>query len=443
MQDSNFIDGAWAPALGGDVFEAGLRQRSREESIWWPRSGARDLVAAVAGLRRASPAWRRRRPDERAELLSLALDRWHGNASGADQLAELLGLGEGALDDDFERALLTGDELIATAPIADHSDERPAVVRVSAAELYPGLVREVIGELLHGRSVLILSDPDLPWAAHELVLQLSSDKALAGVVALLHDDRRACTSIALKSSAFSRVYLPGVNPDRATGEVPRGLSVSTSQGFGVGVFDNLPGEEKNGPGEVILKAPANTSFVVLEGDDPAAAATEAYDRAFGAVRALSGQRAGQVGRVICHQRLFSTFTEALLERMERARDEVACRVFSSNLDRYQANLCRLGLDEGATLVLGGPEEVSGFRGGRQNGILPPSVFTNAEPTMGLSNAFRPAPVLSLIRASSDAAAHALSRRMADMATSFTGSVSLDPTSGPAKTTLSPTPGVTS
>jgi len=407
MLGANWIDGSWCEAAAGDAFEAGLRAAGSAESVRWPRSSQRDLARAIEALERGARGWRALEAGQRRERLLRRLDRWQREAPGVDELCALLGLREGDLDADLEAALDEGDRALeeehesASGP---STEERGLhLLRADGAELWRGLVRELFPALAAGRGALLLSDPSLPWVARELVRVLAEDELLGGAVALLHDDRATCWSAGLACDAFERAYLPGVEPRADEGRAP--VVAARPRPFGAGVLSEEDEEAAGiaaGPTQVELTPARCSTFGVREDDAARAAAREVVERAFGPVRALSGQRAGQVGRVVCHQRRFSEFTHALLERLDAGFDQEPCRPFGPGLARRVEDLCRLGLDEGATLLRGGPTEGAGFRGGRRKGILTPSVFTNAEPNMGLVLPRRPAPVLALLRAESDA-----------------------------------------
>ena len=75
-----------------------------------------------------------------------------------------------------------------------------------------------------------------------------------------------------------------------------------------------------------------------------------------------------------------------------------CTLFDSGLVAHTERLCRLGLDEGATLIQGGLDAFGRrIRPGRSP-VPVPSIFTNVEPQMQIAADSRPAPVLSLLRA---------------------------------------------
>ena len=215
-----------------------------------------------------------------------------------------------------------------------------------------------------------------------------------GVLSLIHDDGSTCLRAALLSGGIHRVRFGGNVEELA--EVTRlaepGAVLRQRAGrlapFGAGVIEPAPPE-------LFLHSPQNAPLTVGADEDPDLSAREACERAFGPATALSGQRAGQVGRVLCHQRLFSRFTEALLAHVEEL--DPPCALFDGSLAAYTESLCRLGLDEGATLIQGGLDAFGRRPRSGKGGVPVPSIFTNVEPQLQLALASRPAPVLSLIR----------------------------------------------
>jgi hypothetical protein len=407
MRDGNWIDGAWRSSEGGDSFEVHLRGKGGAGREWWPRSTPDDFVQAFEGLARGASPWRQLDRPGRARALAEVLDRWQDDPAGLDAIAAQLGFGEGQLDDHLEAALVAGDRCLATGSERGEADDpRPLLVRAPAGEFLAGLVRASLPGLLDGRAVLFLSDPDLPDLAREFLQQLVGDERLAGAVSLLHEDRSTCLALALSSDAFARAHAPGAR--RLGLSVPRGapslpaLSPGGS-GFGGGVFD----VERRRATAVDDAPLSNSALAVLHGDDPVEAAARVVRLAFDPLVSLSGQLEGQVGRVACHERHLSRFTQALLAELERLGESPSCPLFTFGLRQHCGELRRLGLDEGATLIEDGLDPPTGFRGGSREAILAPSVFTNVEPTMEVARPSRPAPILALLRAGSDVEARAL------------------------------------
>jgi hypothetical protein len=143
----------------------------------------------------------------------------------------------------------------------------------------------------------------------------------------------------------------------------------------------------------------NTSLVVRRADDAEELARVAARRAFSRVEALSGQRAGALGRVVCHERSFSRFSTALLAELERMPDFAEPVPLLERATRAHVSHARsLGLDEGATLVLSRKDP-------------PACVFTNVDERLRLATLARCAGLLVLLRAASDEEGAALAARL--------------------------------
>jgi acyl-CoA reductase-like NAD-dependent aldehyde dehydrogenase len=148
-----------------------------------------------------------------------------------------------------------------------------------------------------------------------------------------------------------------------------------------------------------LRTLRNTSLLVRRGDDAQECARVAARRAFGRVASLSGQRAGALGRVVCHERQFSRFSAALLAELERTGDfERPVPPLERETRAHLAAARALGLDEGATLVLAGREP-------------PACLFTNVDERLQLATLARCAPLLVLLRTTSDEEGAALAARL--------------------------------
>mgnify|MGYP002631431008 CR=1 FL=1 len=381
MKTANWIDGSWVQAAGKDHFVPEV-SAGQKDKIAWPRSGLADLELALDGLEARAGAWGELSTKARRKRLEALLDGWQGDGAGVDQLAEVLGLDAGDLDHELELALECADRVLTRRG----PGPGPVFVHISATQLFVGLMRAVLPALLDGAPVLILSDPDLPWVAAEFVWQFGADELVGDALALLHDDRSTCLPGALAETYFERAVLSEVPESEAP---------------------------ESGDLELRLQPSSNRSFAVFEDMDPVEAAEGVWRRALDPARQLSGQRDGQVGRVFCHERRFSEFVSAMLARVDREENAQGCRCFVRDLYPYLDRQSGLGLDEGATLLRGGPGEGAGFRAQRRKAILRPSVLTNAEPMMGLVRATRPAPLLSIIRARTDAEALAARDRFDD------------------------------
>ena len=392
----NWIAGSWSPAASGLEFDA------RRHGVW-PRSGAEDVAAALEGAERGASEWSALSPRARADKLGEVLDLWEDEGAGEARFAAAIGLEPEELDSSCDAALELGDELIAAGGAATGGGV--VVARAAASGLGAALVQVTFPSLLAGSGVLLFSDADAPELAVGLC-ELFEDVGLPkGVVSLVHDDASTSLRAALASGAVSRLALaePAERIASAERALERACTGASSGGFGSGLRE----QERPQLEATVLRQ--RQHVVHLEDSLEAAAATVA-EGAFGR-GVLTGQAAGAIGRVLCHERLFSRFTEALLARV----DDLAlrCRPFDRGLPQHLSERLRLGLDEGATLIRGGSREPAGSQRRSRDAILGPSVFTNVEPRMALSRADRPAPVLCLLRLGSDDEALSLARRLSE------------------------------
>jgi hypothetical protein len=102
---------------------------------------------------------------------------------------------------------------------------------------------------------------------------------------------------------------------------------------------------------------------------------------------------------VCHERSFSRFSAALLAELERTGDFERPVPLLERATRLHLGHARtLGLDEGATPVLVRRESAA-------------SVFTNVDERMRLAALARCAPLLVLLRATSDEDAEAIAARL--------------------------------
>jgi acyl-CoA reductase-like NAD-dependent aldehyde dehydrogenase len=263
-------------------------------------------------------------------------------------------------------------------------------------DLVGELTSRVTRPLRAGSAVVIVTDDRWPVGAETLGLALEAAGVPAGLVSIVH----------------------GVDPDtRAALLVAGGSSIGAQVPYTV----DLDG------------GPANRSFVVQKDDDLVRAAHEVVRRAFGRSETLSGQRHGRIGRVLCHNRVFSTFSEEVLLALETTADinDPVPMVDGRALGSLRL-LWELGLDEGATMIFGGEpfagaarvpsgSSAGGASGGGKPGVAGarrsndrrawPTIFTNVEPGMSISRLDEPAPVLSLLRTESDAASQNIARTL--------------------------------
>jgi len=395
----NRIGGLWVAPASGSTHEVASAEGSVLGS--WPRSGADDLEAALDAARQAGKPWRELRHGLRVGILRQGLETVVHARSIDQGMADRLGLPVAECVRYRRQAFRRGDAVLRHAPGPQPSNG-VALVRVDARAAVSGLVEDVYAPLSRGLPTLLLSDPAMPFLADELCLALDDAGLPRGALSVLHDDGATILRAAAARPEVKRVLVRGtsqlIQTAREAFDRRPPVSGADDASFGAGV----PGRGRyRFHGRVL----SDRTFVVRSGSDPDGAAEEVVRRAFGPLETWSGQAEGSVGRVLCHERIFSRFSEALLGTLDELTTEgnALAALDPTIWDEIAARIS-LGLDEGATLILGEP---TGSRRPRRDAILAPSVFTNAEPRMRLLRPGLPASVLVLMRCKDDAQAATL------------------------------------
>ncbi|MCC7011558.1 MAG: aldehyde dehydrogenase family protein [Planctomycetes bacterium] len=380
----NWIGERWCAADAGATYELGARIGGPE---CWPRSRAADVRAALRANATAADGWSALARARRWELLARIADALDFEAL-ARELEPDLGLDAGEA-----RARCEEDVFRFREALELLRDGEPAsgvgVFRAHWSDFVGGLAMRVAPHLLAGQAVLVLSDPRLPRAAEALARACERAALPAGVITLLHDDGSECGDCALESAGLA--FVRWKERDERLDELVSRHAVRVETSWQ-------------------LWRATNATTVVESSADPALEALRVVESFCGRSSTLSGQHPGAIARVLCHERLFSRFTEELLGRLETAPDvRHAVPALDADLDDHLRRAWSLGLDEGATPIFGsapsdrGDSDVS--RGAC--GI----VFTNVDPRSGLARLTRPAPVLGLIRVASDSRARELQREL--------------------------------
>jgi acyl-CoA reductase-like NAD-dependent aldehyde dehydrogenase len=393
-REENWVGGWWVPARSGQVFELSSRRESGAVLGEWPRSSRADVRDALTACTEAAAAWRARSRKERRGVLSRVPDELERAPGLAQAIADSLGLEPGELAARLEEDLFRFREALEIL-----AEGEPAggvgLFQAHWSDLAGGLGARLGSSLLAGRTALVISDPRLPAAAQAVARALEVAGLPEGVIALLHDDTGESLEAAL-GAELDWVRLKGTEERlrRLESWLPPGSPVTLSR-YPV----------------------RNRTHVVRRAADPAEEAERVVEQAFGRSCTLSGQFPGQIGRVLCHQRLFSRFSEELLARLERSPDVRApAPLIEEDLLEHLQGAWALGLDEGATPIFGGEPPRSGpgmasaergapgaggRRAARPPRALQPVVYTNVEAFHRLARLSRPAPLLGLMRAPSD------------------------------------------
>jgi len=402
-EQGNWIAGERRPAAAESWFERRSGRPPFAALGRWPRSEAADAVEALRTVAAGTAAWRALDRAERLDRLRRVPEALEARGDLCELLAAELGLGPNELRPRLERdlhGLREGLELAADAGTV----EPPGAGLFAAhwSDLAGTLAARVLARLAGGAGVCVLADSALPSAADAL------GRALVEVLgpgpwAVLHADRRGALAGALAWPELAWARLRGCREALERALAPYAVVPPSWQ----------------------LWPLVNASWVVPAGADPAAQAAAVVRKAVGRSSTLSGQCPGQVGRVYCHQKLFSRFQEELLALLEGSSDvRRPVPLVEDDLFEHVHRAWAMGLDEGATPLFGGaparlPRAASGEAGRGEAAAaraplapltLGPIVFTNVDPARDLAGLDRPAPVLGLARVASDEEGRELARR---------------------------------
>lgn len=343
----------------------------------WPLAADEELDGALAALVAGAREWRERGPEER--LLQVA--RWvqgvAREAEGHQTLARRIGIEDA-------RGWRAGLDLKALSRSLDRELQAPrsaagevCLVACDWSELAGGLLRAIASALQAGRSVLVLGDMNAPMLADRVLAGLLAAGLPGNLVAVLHG---------VSEVSLERLARDGRLGDlSASSPVPKRIRAWRRWSE----LAQLPAP--------LLRLLRARSLYLEEGANLSEAAQDLLLAAFGGRRALFGQAPDQVGQVHCPKRLFSAFSQALLQGLE---ESPKLQQGLPLMDAQTLAACERrwssGLDQGATLIAGG-ESLGARSGARELRVLP-TILTNVEPHMHCARSARPLPVLSLLRA---------------------------------------------
>ena len=386
--ERSWIDGHWQAPVGASEFVGPPEGPAQAEGPVWPRADVESLELALAAAERATRNWATTPASERRARLSTAVAALTERRSDLrNRFASSVGLPVELARPWRVVPSTQLDGLLSGWGAGLEDDGGPPVFFVADwREGVGGLALRVFRALLDGRPVIVLGDPRLPRAAAALASALAAAELPPGTAAVLYDD---------------------------------GLTVLRGAATRVGLWSALEGNDRvlDALEAVTVEEPAidwvtarRRTAIVRAADDPAQRARALFEKALGRSSTLTGQLPGQVGRVLCHELVLSSFTEALLAAYD---DEYRNEPPVPQIDTRALNQARatwaLGLDEGACLVRGAEPWTSAERGDRDAYL--PAVFTNVDAQLRFARLQRPFPVLALVRVAADTQAERLRREL--------------------------------
>lgn len=393
---SALVDGRML--IGNDLVAASSQERidsvnpCTEEVVGSiPRAGALDVDLAVTAAKAAFPAWSGLAPQARAKMLRAfsAAVRAH-----ADELARLDAIDSGnplsAMRNDVDKACSSLEYYAGLAA------ETKGVTLATAPSTFDFTVHEPYGIAAR----IIPFNHPASFAAGKLAAPLA-----AGNCVILKPSEHTSLSAIRISEFIAEIFPPGV------------VSILTGYGTEVGqaIADHpdIPrvafiGSVETGK-HVYASAARLVKTVTLElggknamivfPDAPVAAAGKQAARGMN-LSVTAGQSCGAISRLLVHESIHDVVVEELIAALRKVRvgDPLAAETTMGPLThkaQYEKTLryIQRGLDEGATLALGGNRPPDLDRGY----FVSPTVFTDVTPGMSIATDEIFGPVLAVMK----------------------------------------------
>jgi aldehyde dehydrogenase (NAD+) len=388
--DSIYINGAWVPAQGTDTAE--VIDSATEEVIGRvPLGNAADVDAAVAAARAAFDSWSETPADVRAKYLR---DVGAALAARYDEIVDTISseVGSPKVFSQFVQAGLSLGEWESFASLVENY-----------------AFEEKVGNSLVVREPIGVVGAITPWNYPLYLIICKVAPALAaGCTVVLKPSEITPLNAYILTEVFDEVGLPagvfnlvpGLGPvvGAAISQHPDVDMVSfTGSGrAGAEVQRDAAATVKR----VGLELGGKSANVVLDDADPAAVAMGAVFGCF----INGGQTCSALTRVLVPESRKQEFVDAIVEEASKVQlvdpkaDEMdifhVMGPMSSKVHQQRVqDFIRKGVDEGATLALGGPDQpadkATGF-------YVQPTVFTDVTPDMTIAQEEIFGPVLSIL-----------------------------------------------
>ena len=388
--NKNYIAGEW---VAGEGVSRDVNPSNTDDVVGlYAHASAGQVERAAAAAKAAFPAWSRTTPQERHDILLRASAEI---LARRDELGRLLAreegkslpeaIGEatraGQIFDFFaaEALRIPGEKLASVRPNVDVelTREPVGVVGVIAPWNFPIAIPawKIAPALAYGNCVLFKPADLVPGTAHALAEIIVRAGVPSGVFNLVMG----------RGSVVGQTMLEHRNIDAITftGSVATGRKVAAACAERMRKFQ--------------LEMGGKNPLVVLDDADLKTAVECAVNGAF----FQTGQRCTASSRLIVTPGVYSRFAAALAERMKglvvddalKAGTNIGPVVDQNQLDQDLAYL-RIGVDEGATLAVGGElarRATPGF-------YMSPALFTDADNSMRIAREEIFGPVTAMIPA---------------------------------------------
>jgi acyl-CoA reductase-like NAD-dependent aldehyde dehydrogenase len=388
--DSIYIDGAWAPSDGTGTIEV-INAATEAPMGHIPEGTASDVDRAVAAARRAFDGWAATSPADRAKAVQAIAE---GIAARSDELAEII-CGELGMPITLSKLIQAG-------------------LPQAIAGSFVGLVDEIAWEEQIGTSLVVKEPVGVvgaitPWnyPLHQIILKVAP-ALVAGCTVVLKPSEVAPLNAFVLAEIVHDTGLPaGVfNLVSGTGPVV-GEAIAAHPDVDMVSFtgSTRAGKRVAEVGAQTVKRialelggkSANILLPDLDGDE----LEKATKAAIGSAYLNSGQTCTAFTRLLVPAERHDEIVERLRAEVESVwtvgdpatgGGRLGPLISAAQRDRVRAYIQR-GIDEGATLVTGGPEQPEGLPVGY---FVRPTVFANVRNDMTIAQEEIFGPVLSVI-----------------------------------------------
>ena len=386
VRDKIYIDGAWVPSTGSGTIEV-VNSTTEEVMGTIPAGTADDVAAAVAAAKKAFPAWAATSVEERGKYLTRIAE---GLTARMDEIATLVSQ---------EVGMVKSLSLLVQAGLPLMSFQNTAAVVESFA------FEEQLGSSLIVKEPVGVVGAITPWnyPLHQIAAKVAPALA-AGCTVVLKPSEVAPLNAFVLAEVIHDVGLPaGVfNMVAGTGPVV-GEAIAAHPDVDMVSFTGSTRAGKRVSelasqrvARVALELGGKSPNVILEDADIPAAVADGVGKAF----MNSGQTCSALTRMIVpRSRLaeveqIATATAAAFKTGDPFAEGnlLGPLVSKAQQDRVRGYINK-GIEEGATLLTGGPEQPDGLDTGF---FVQPTVFSNVRNDMTIAQEEIFGPVLVAI-----------------------------------------------
>jgi len=391
VRDKIYIDGGWVPSTGSETIEV-VNSTTEEVMGTIPAGTADDVAAAVAAAKKAFPAWAATSVEERGKYLTRIAE---GLTARMDEIATLVSQ---------EVGMVKSLSLLVQAGLPLMSFQNTAAVVESFA------FEEQLGSSLIVKEPVGVVGAITPWnyPLHQIAAKVAPALA-AGCTVVLKPSEVAPLNAFVLAEVIHDVGLPaGVfNMVAGTGPVV-GEAIAAHPDVDMVSFTGSTRAGKRVSelasqrvARVALELGGKSPNIILEDADLPAAVADGVGKAF----MNSGQTCSALTRMIVPrsrlaevEQIATAAAAAFTTGDPFAEGNLLGPLVSkAQQDRVRGYINK-GIDEGATLLTGGPEQPEGLDTGF---FVQPTVFSNVRNDMTIAQEEIFGPVLSIIPVDSE------------------------------------------